>query len=156
MDLNTLWHSLQNELNIIKNETDPTHHAVLDKAFNSIKHTLENFLNEQVIAGLPHPHPRSRIYRSEPKLWDIRDSSSNEVFELIVEKAKNSKKPRACVFDLDGTLFDVGYRTLGIIQEWLSSETAKQFNKNLIQKTTKINYQHIGYSLSHAFENAGF
>ena len=155
MDSNTLWHILQSEFDIIKNETDTSHHLVLEKAFNSIKLTLENFLNEQVITGLPHPHPRSRIYRSEPKLWDIRDLSSNELLELIILKAKNTKNP-ACVFDLDGTLFDVGYRTLGIIQEWLSSESSKQFNENLLKKVTKISYSHIGYSLSHAFENAGF
>lgn len=155
MDLNTLWHTLQSELDVIKKETDAGHHLVLDKAFNSIKIALENFLNEQVIAGLPHPHPRSRIYRSEPKLWDIRDLSSQDLFELIISKAKKFKKP-ACVFDLDGTLFDVGYRTLGIIQEWLASDIAKQFNENILKKVTKITYSHIGYSLSHAFENAGF
>ena len=103
MDSNTLWHILQSEFDIIKNETDTSHHLVLEKAFNSIKLTLENFLNEQVITGLPHPHPRSRIYRSEPKLWDIRDLSSNELLELIILKAKNTKNP-ACVFDLDDTL----------------------------------------------------
>lgn len=156
MDSNTLWHTLQKELDIIKQETDSTHHVVLDKAFDSIKYAIENFLSEQVIAGLPHPHPRSRIYRSEPKLWDIRDASSNEIYDLILLKSKKCEKTPACVFDLDGTLFDVGYRTLGIIQEWLNSDSSKQFNENLIKKTTKINYQHIGYSLSHAFENAGF
>ena len=156
MDTNTLWHILQNQMDIIKNESETAHHPVLEKAFESIKITLENFLNEQVISGLPHPHPRSRIYRSEPKQWDIRDSSSDEILKLIVDKAKSCKKPAACVFDLDGTLFDVGPRTLGIIKEWLDSESAKQFDETLIKKAEKINYRHVGYSLSHAFENAGF
>ena len=46
MDSNTLWHILQSEFDIIKNETDTSHHLVLEKAFNSIKLTLENFLND--------------------------------------------------------------------------------------------------------------
>ena len=156
MDLNTLWHSLQTELEVIKKETDISQHVTLEKAFKSVKKTLENFLNEQVISGLPHPHPRSRVYRSEPKEWEIHDLSSQEVMTLILEKAKIAKKKPACVFDLDGTLFDVGTRTLGIIQDWILSEQSEKFNENLIKKIKKINYSHLGYSLSHAFENAGF
>ncbi len=156
MDTTTLWHILQTEMEIIKKETDAVHHSVLENAYNTIKRTLESFLEEQVISGLPHPHPRSRVYRSEPKLWQIKSSTSNELLNLIIDKSKKCTKPPVCVFDLDGTLFDVGYRTLGIIQEWLSSEASKQFNEAIIKKVTKVNYQHIGYSLSHAFENAGF
>jgi hypothetical protein len=155
MDSNTLWHILQSELEVIKNEADAAHHVVLDKAFQSIKTALEKFLGEQVIAGLPHPHPRSRVYRSEPKKWKILDTTSIDVFEKIMDKAQRVKKP-ACVFDLDGTLFDVGHRTLGIIQEWLASEASRSFDETLLKKVTKISYSHIGYSLSHAFENAGF
>lgn len=106
--------------------------------------------------GLPHPHPRSRIYRSEPRAWDIRDCNSQEILDLILQKVKLAKKHPACIFDLDGTLFDVGYRTIGILKEWLHSEASEKFDQRLLQKIAKINYSHIGYSLSHMFENSGF
>ena len=119
------------------------------------KLSLENFFKEQVLGGLPHPHPRSRVYRSEPNSWMIEDMPSEKLSALILEKAQKEQRP-ACVFDLDGTLFDVGYRTLGIIQEWLQSDFSRQFNETLLKKIENISYLHIGYSLSHVFENAGF
>ncbi len=156
MDTNELWHLLQMQMDTIKKESDSSHHPVLEKALGVLKETIENYLSEQVTAGLPHPHPRSRIYRSEPKTWEIYDSSSHEIMDLITKKAKSAQKKPACVFDLDGTLFDVGYRTLGLLNEWLASDAAKHFDKRLLQKIAKLNYSHIGYSLSHAFENSGF
>ncbi|KAB8030731.1 HAD family acid phosphatase [Fluviispira multicolorata] len=156
MDTNELWHLLQTQMDTIKKESDSTHHPILEKALQSLKETIKTYLSEQVTAGLPHPHPRSRIYRSEPKSWDIYDRSSQEILDLILKKTKNSKRKPACVFDLDGTLFDVGYRTLGILNEWLASEASHHFDKRLLQKIAKLNYSHIGYSLSHAFENSGF
>lgn len=137
MDLNQLWHILNTQLENTKKE-------------------IENFLNEQVIPGLSHPHPRSRIYRSYPKMWHISDLTSDKVLSLILSKSKDTKKPPACIFDLDGTLFDVGHRTIGILKEWLSENKGRSFDETLIKKVEKINYSHIGYSLSHLFENAGF
>lgn len=156
MDANELWHIIINEIEVIKKETDSLHHPVLERACTSIKEAIDKFFSEQVSIGLPHPHPRSRIYRSEPKTWDIRDTSSDELANLIIKKAKKTKKKPICVFDLDGTLFDVGYRTIGIIKEWLESDAAMHFDKSILQKIRKINYDHIGYSLSHLFENSGF
>lgn len=156
MDANELWHVIQNQIETIKKETDASHHPILERACNSIKQAISLFFSEQVAMGLPHPHPRSRIYRSEPKTWDIRDTNSSEIFNLILEKTKNSKKAPACIFDLDGTLFDVGYRTIGILKEWLSSDASSKFDESLIKKIAKINYSHVGYSLSHLFENSGF
>jgi phosphoglycolate phosphatase-like HAD superfamily hydrolase len=156
MDTNELWHVIQNQIETIKKETDASHHPALERACDSIKQAIDKFFGEQVAMGLPHPHPRSRIYRSEPKTWDIRESSSSEIFNLILDKAKKSKRTPACIFDLDGTLFDVGYRTIGILKEWLSSDASSKFDKSLIQKIAKINYSHVGYSLSHLFENSGF
>jgi len=105
---------------------------------------------------LTHPHPRSRIYRSFPQQWTILDVSSHSVLDLILQKARTAQKPPACVFDLDGTLFDVGYRTLGILQEWLNAKKATHINPEFLTKLAAINYNHIGYSLTHLFENAGF
>lgn len=156
MDTNELWHAIQDQIKTIKNETDAVHHPVLERACNSIKLAIDKFFNEQVAMGLPHPHPRSRIYRSEPKTWNIIDSSPSEILNLILKTSEKSKKPNSCIFDLDGTLFDVGYRTIGILKEWLTSEAAAKFDNSLIQKISKINYSHVGYSLSHLFENSGF
>jgi len=156
MDANQLWHIIQLQIETIKKETDAMHHPVLERACDSIKEAIDKFFSEQITLGFPHPHPRSRIYRSEPKTWDIRDSNSKEILNLILKKAKKSKKNPICVFDLDGTLFDVGYRTIGIIKEWLNSDASLNFDKSLIQKISKINYDHVGYSLSHLFENSGF
>lgn len=156
MELNQLWHLLDTQLETIKKEIDASHHPVLEKSFTELQHIFENFLDEQVIPGLPHPHPRSRVYRSDPKTWDIFDISSNEVLSRILDKRKTVSKKPACIFDLDGTLFDVGHRTIGILKEWLAINSKKSFDEALIKKVEKINYDHIGYSLSHAFENAGF
>ncbi|APJ02606.1 HAD family acid phosphatase [Silvanigrella aquatica] len=156
MDSNELWHVIQNQIDTIKKETDASHHPILERACDSIKHAVDKFFAEQVAMGLPHPHPRSRIYRSEPKFWNIRDTNSLEILNLILKKSKKVKKPAACIFDLDGTLFDVGYRTIGILKEWLNSEAAANFEQSLVQKVAKINYSHVGYSLSHMFENSGF
>ncbi len=156
MDANELWHTIRSEIEVIKKETDAAHHPILERACLSIKDAIDKFFSEQVAMGLPHPHPRSRIYRSEPKTWEIHDSNSSEIFNLILKKAKKSKKRPICVFDLDGTLFDVGFRTIGIIKEWLQSDASSHFDQRLIQKIAKINYDHIGYSLSHLFENSGF
>lgn len=156
MDLNQLWHLLSMQLDSIKEQMEDHHHPALEKSFAELRHILENFLDEQVAPGLPHPHPRSRIYRSYPSYWSILDSSSHDIHARILEKSKHTKKQPACIFDLDGTLFDVGYRTIGILQEWLTSEGQKSFDKTLIKKLSKINYSHVGYSLSHLFENAGF
>ena len=156
MDANELWHIIQSQIETIKKEADTSHHPILERACDSIKEAIDKFFSEQITLGFPHPHPRSRIYRSEPKTWDIRDSSSQEILNLIIKKSKKSKKKPICVFDLDGTLFDVGYRTIGIIKEWLNSEAINNFDQRLIQKIAKMNYDHVGYSLSHLFENSGF
>lgn len=110
----------------------------------------------------PHPHPRSRTYRSEPHDWWIEDTNAatlrgfiaQRITELESSSSRANQQP-AIVFDLDGTLFDVGHRTLGIVKQWLSLAEAKRFPDSLTRKVAGIGFNHIGYSLSHAFENAG-
>ncbi|MBM3382560.1 MAG: hypothetical protein FJY29_08995 [Betaproteobacteria bacterium] len=108
----------------------------------------------------PHPHPRSRTYRSEPAEWWIEDTNSDSLKSFIASRSNeigtvNNGKSAVIVFDLDGTLFDVGHRTLGILKRWMSSPECSHFPKPLIKKIEGIGFNHIGYSLSHAFENAG-
>lgn len=100
------------------------------------------------------PHPRNRDYRQEPAGWVVKDCKVSEVYASIDLHAQAAKRP-AVVLDLDGTLVDVSYRTLGILKEWLASEHALRFPPQLTAHLSAINLTHIGYSLSHAFENAG-
>lgn len=128
-----------------------------------LSHDLErNWSLTSVYEHPPHPHPRSRTYRSEPADWLIEDINAvalksfiaKRMTEFTLSNANNNKQP-AIVFDLDGTLFDVGHRTLGILKQWLSLSEAKHFPESLTRKVGSIGFNHIGYSLSHAFENAG-
>lgn len=105
------------------------------------------------------PHPRSRTYRAEPWDWAIEDTQSTTVVTLLqhsIERARAANRAPAVVFDLDGTLFDVSHRTLGILREWTTSQAdARRYPKALLRRVESIGLCHMGYSLSHAFENAG-
>jgi beta-phosphoglucomutase-like phosphatase (HAD superfamily) len=94
------------------------------------------------------------------EIWQISDVSVAELKPLILEKHQQENKNNACVFDLDGTLFDVGGRTLGIMAEWLENCVQQKneniFNAHLLEKLKQINRQHLGYSLGNILENAGF
>lgn len=155
MELNQLWHLLDTQLDKIKSQVAGPQHGILDQSFSELRNTLALFLEEQVSPALPHPHPRSRIYRAYPNTWKIMDVTADQVFEKILQQKKHAQKKPACVFDLDGTLFDVGYRTIGILNEWLTEHGSK-IDPVLFKKLSKINYGHVGYSLVHVFENAGF
>lgn len=101
------------------------------------------------------PHPRSRVYRSEPAGWNIVDTKAADILTAIRRRAQGGEAGCTVVFDLDGTLFDVSHRTLGILREWLSSPDAKKHPRALVRRVECIAYCHMGYSLAHAFENAG-
>jgi phosphoglycolate phosphatase-like HAD superfamily hydrolase len=154
MDEKSFATLIKQEFEKAKKKTDSHSHAVLDETCSKIMSLLED--HDLIhLEELPHPHPRSRDYRCEPKDWKILDTTYDKVFTELLEKKKPHKKP-ACVFDLDGTLFDVNPRTLSIINHWLHSPEAKKHSPRLLQRVAQINYHHIGYSLIHAFENAGF
>lgn len=131
----------------------------------NLVHKVSIDLAREISAGAvyehpPHPHPRSRTYRSEPLDWWIEDTTSDSLKSFIASRcnelgAMSNGKTAAIVFDLDGTLFDVGHRTLGILKRWINSPECSHFPKPLIKKIEGISFNHIGYSLSHAFENAG-
>lgn len=105
------------------------------------------------------PHPRSRTYRAEPLDWAIEDTQAQVVLALVqenVQRARKAGKPPAIVFDLDGTLFDVSHRTLGILKEWVASQAdTRRYPRALLRRVESIGLCHMGYSLGHAFENAG-
>ena len=103
------------------------------------------------------PHPRSRVYRSEPLLWQIEDSDAPNILTMILQlsNTQTSQRPAAVVFDLDGTLFDVSHRTLGIMRNWLTSREAQDCPPWIERRLVHVELCHMGYSVSHAFENLG-
>lgn len=123
-------------------------------------HLAREWASTAIYEHPPHPHPRSRIYRSEPTDWCIEDTTPSTLKSFIASRANefahlNNGKSSAIIFDLDGTLFDVGHRTLGILKRWLTLSESQHFPKSLVKRVEGIGFNHIGYSLAHAFENAG-
>ena len=115
----------------------------------------EAVLMEATLLTHSSPHPRSRIYRSEPALWTIEDVNLGELWPKLKAQISKASNPVA-VFDLDGTLFDVSHRTVGILKEWLNTLEAKKFAKATLRRLDHVALCHMGYSLAHAFENLGF
>lgn len=106
------------------------------------------------IAAAPTKVIQVPVYKAEPWGWNVRDTAATEVWQQIEEKARSAGSDGAVVFDLDGTLFDVGHRTLGILREWLETSSSN-FPKDIVAHVSKIDFEHVGYSLAHAFENVG-
>lgn len=97
----------------------------------------------------------TRPVRIEPEGWSLINSSGHELLQLIKIASQSCSRP-AVVFDLDGTLVDVSFRTLGILKEWLTTDgAAEALSSNLANRLAHINLTHVGYSLAHAFENSG-
>ena len=125
-----------------------------------IQQNWEQWFEREGTSGpLNHPHPRSRIYRSEPVDWVISDVPALHLRQLLLQKMNatldDPVKPAAIVFDLDGTLFDVGYRTLFIVHDFIQTFGPQVDNENVISKLRSMEYGHLGYSLAHAMENLG-
>lgn len=130
-------------------------------AINSlIKDYLEAEKNLQQEPNVVHvpltQDSRTRVYKAEPWGWNIRDCHSDEIWSEIQTRMKpDSEKQKVVVFDLDGTLFDVGHRTIAILKEWLTLNNAKIGSTATLNKLATIQYDHVGYSLAHCFENIG-
>jgi hypothetical protein len=92
--------------------------------------------------------------RLEPPEWDLIDTTSSHILSEINQLAAAAKRP-AVVFDLDGTLVDVAFRTLGILKEWIASKASHMFSGPLVDHLRKVDLTHVGYSLADAFENVG-
>lgn len=90
----------------------------------------------------------------EPEGWNLIDTTGSKLLPKLLDESRRKAKP-AVVFDLDGTLVDVSYRTLGILKEWLSIHGHTALRPGLAQQLAHINLTHVGYSLANAFENSG-
>jgi hypothetical protein len=154
-------HQTLNDLNSKTGKANPDYLQGFNDAIQVVQRLTQDLAKEWSSSGVyahpPHPHPRSRTYRSEPQDWWIEDTLSSSLRGFIADKVNKlpSGRTGAIIFDLDGTLFDVGHRTLGILKKWLSLPESQHFAKPLVKRVESINFNHIGYSLSHAFENAG-
>jgi hypothetical protein len=146
------------------NGRTPEYLAGFEDALKVVRRLCHDLTLESAVSTVyehpPHPHPRSRTYRSEPGEWWIEDTEASTLKAFIADRTNragslSTSKPPAIVFDLDGTLFDVGHRTLGILKQWLNLPESKHHPKSLIKRIEGIGFNHIGYSLAHAFENAG-
>lgn len=149
------------ELSTAGRTVNPEYLRGYEDAIRIVQRVAQDLVRDWTSTGIyahpPHPHPRSRTYRSEPMDWWIEDTNSSTLRALIAEKVNQLSEGQqgAIIFDLDGTLFDVGHRTLGILKKWLALAESQHFPRSLIKRVEGINFNHIGYSLAHAFENAG-
>lgn len=92
-----------------------------------------------------------------PPGWRISDTTADHVLEQIEQasKASRSRRAPAAVFDLDGTVFEVKYRSLGILSEWLTKTELTPFSENVVKSLRAIDFKTMGYDLESAFANMG-
>jgi hypothetical protein len=94
--------------------------------------------------------------------WIINSSfhplSTREVLEKVeasveihLQGPDRETKP-IILFDLDSTLYEVGHRTLAIIQDWNKSPKAPV---SIQEELNQLKLEHIGYSLSDLARNLG-
>ncbi|MFM8269769.1 MAG: HAD family acid phosphatase, partial [Pseudomonadota bacterium] len=83
--------------------------------------------------------------------------SDREVLELVSEKIsrfKSIQRPLV-LLDLDSTLYEVGPRTLKIIQEWIPTYS-NRLPVELKSALENLVPEQVGYSLKDTFANLGF
>jgi hypothetical protein len=73
----------------------------------------------------------------------------------IEKKLPSITKP-VVIFDLDGTLFDVTYRTMRIFEEFNEQQKIKKQFKPLAEKASTVIYDHYKYSLAETLTSFGF
>ncbi len=92
----------------------------------------------------------------DPRGWTVIDTPIGLLEQKILEQAKQSKQKPAAVFDLDGTLFDVSFRTFAIIEDWVKKASPNDFPENIFARLAAIRLEDIGYSVEDSFKKMGF
>ncbi|NBT59506.1 hypothetical protein EBT16_12050, partial [bacterium] len=102
--------------------------------------------------------PRAAFSRKEwQKNTQFHPLSESEVLRLVGEAVgqfKGLERPLV-LLDLDSTLYEVGPRTLQIIQEWIPTYSHKlPFELRMALET--LPPEKVGYSLKDTLSNLGF
>jgi len=94
--------------------------------------------------------------------WIINSSfhplSTREVLQKVEEivgahvQGPNRNTKPIVLFDLDSTLYEVGYRTLAIIEDWNKAPKARL---SIQEDLNRLKLEHIGYSLYDLARNLG-
>lgn len=110
------------------------------------------------------PEAFSLSFEKEPPLAKARqawidasqfhDLHDHHVFDEIFRRIRETGNSAQVILDLDSTLYEVGPRTLQIIQEWSASPEANAFSF-VKEKLKDIQLQHVGYSLKDTFSTLG-
>ncbi len=122
---------------------------VLSEQLAALRPQDDEEVLRRVVSRVAEPPPRS-----QPTDWALVNKEGRELVPLLIKASQKKAKP-AVILDLDGTVVDVSYRTLGILKEWLGTPEAGELPTSLWQRLTHINLTHVGYSLANAFENSG-
>lgn len=106
---------------------------------------------------MAHPPPPQQFAR---KLWQenshFHPQTEKEVLDLISQKIQEhseSQEPLV-LLDLDSTLYEVGPRTVAIVQEWLT--TSPSIPPELHRALSKLQSSQLGYSVKDTLSNLGF
>ena len=86
----------------------------------------------------------------------FHDLSGQEVLREVTRRVKTTQTNSPVILlDLDSTLYEVGPRTLQILNEWIASQEFKLFSPEIQKAFQKLELSHIGYSLKDTFLNLG-
>jgi len=104
--------------------------------------------------------PNSSLDRFSRTQWKEKTHfhlhSEDEVLNLIakkIQKPQNLGNPLV-LLDLDSTLYEVGPRTVAIVQEWLT--TSPTLPQALQQSLASLKPSQLGYSVKDTLSNLGF
>jgi FMN phosphatase YigB (HAD superfamily) len=98
--------------------------------------------------------PRWRL--QDPRAWTITNTTVELLEHEILQRAKASERTPAVVFDLDGTLFDVSFRTFAILEDWVRKGPPDDFPEHIFARLASLRMEDIGYSVADSFERMGF
>jgi hypothetical protein len=101
-----------------------------------------------------HPEAAELIRKAWTDASQFHEISEKEVLERVAKRVSEVKGNPVVLLDLDSTLYEVGPRTIKILEEWLVEEKSRI--PESIQKAFKnFSLAHIGYSVRDTFTALG-